>query len=178
MADDRLYWRKFPRHAGGSGKTRASADALWDVISAVGGDNRYYALDFLWTIREWMDAAVGGPGLSRGRSGQGPLRPGDRIDSWEVLAADAGSLLALRFGMKAPGSGVLEFRIDPFHGGCTITVTAWWKPEGVAGGLYWAAMLPAHVVLFKRMVAEICRRAEALEDGAPQEDGAAGLSPA
>ncbi len=165
MAQERLFYHSFPRKAGGSARTRASAASLWEVVTHVGGENRYYALDFLWTVREWMDAAVGGPGLKRGRTTQGPLKPGDRIDSWEVLVADPGERLALRFNMKAPGEGVLEFRIDRFHGGSTVTVTAWWKPEGVAGALYWAAMLPAHVVLFKRMTAEICRRAEALESG-------------
>ena len=175
MSDPRFFYRDFPRKAGGTAKTRASAAALWEVVTHVGGENRYYALDFLWTVREWMDAAVGGPGLKRGRTTQGPLRPGDRIDSWDVLVADPESVLALRFNMKAPGEGVLEFRIERFNGGASVTVTAWWKPQGTAGALYWAAMLPAHVVLFKRMTAEICRRAEALEQGGPERADAGGL---
>lgn len=176
MSDPRHPYRDYPRKAGATARTRASAAALWEVVTHVGGENRYFALDFLWTVREWMDAAVGGPGLKRGRTTQGPLRPGDRIDSWEVLVAEHQSVLALRFNMKAPGDGALEFRIDPFHGGAAITVTAWWRPKGTAGALYWAAMLPAHVVLFKRMTAEICRRAEALEQGGAETLGVEDLA--
>ena len=39
--------------------------------------------------------------------------PGDRIDYWTVLALEPEHRLTLHFGMKAPGSGVLEFVIDP-----------------------------------------------------------------
>jgi len=88
-------------------------------------------------------------------------RPGDRIDSWEVLAAKPGHRLALKFNMKAPGLGMLEFLIDPRgQGRSRLTVTAYWEPDGMAGVLYWRAMQPAHLVLFDRLSRDICRRAE------------------
>ncbi len=152
-------YRNNPLHAGGSAYTRASAEAVWRVVSAIGGDNRYYALNGLWAMREWLDSVVGGPGMRRGRPEGRPIKAGDQIDSWRVRIADAPSLLALEFGMKAPGHGVLEFRIEPMTTRTRVTATAFWDPEGMAGQLYWAAMKPAHLVLFKRLTAEICRRA-------------------
>jgi uncharacterized protein YndB with AHSA1/START domain len=153
-------YRRFPLHAGGSARTRAPAAAVWDVVAAIGGRNRYYALNGLWTVREWMDAALGGSGRAHGRPEGRPLAPGDRIDSWRVLIAEPPALLALAFGMKAPGRGVLEFRIEPIRNGTQLNVTAWWDPDGIAGRLYWAAMKPPHLILFDRLTGEICRRAE------------------
>jgi hypothetical protein len=159
-----LQYPTFTFRAGGAAITRAGAHALWEVVSGIGGDNRYYAMNALWTVREWMDAAVGGPGMRRGRPRSGELRPGDRIDSWEVLIAEPDRKLALVFGMRAPGQGVLEFLITPMSRGTRITATAYWEPDGFPGVLYWRAMQPAHILLFRRLTAEICRRAEALPD--------------
>jgi hypothetical protein len=165
-------YRNYPLHAGGTAYTRASDDAVWRVVSAIGGDNRYYALNGLWALREWFDSVVGGPGMRRGRPEGRPIGPGDHIDSWRVRIADAPSLLALEFGMKAPGNGVLEFSVEPTITRTRVTATAFWDPEGVAGQLYWVAMKPAHLVLFKRLTAEICRRAEqAPVDGRVSQSG-------
>lgn len=153
-------YRSYPLHAGGSSCTRAQKEAVWRVVSAIGGDNRYYALNGLWAAREWLDSMVGGPGRRRGRPEGREIRAGDQIDSWQVRIADAPELLALDFGMKAPGHGVLEFRVAPMPEGSRLTATAFWDPEGIAGQIYWSAMKPAHLVLFKRLTAEICQRAE------------------
>ncbi|WP_404295935.1 DUF2867 domain-containing protein [Halomonas sp.] len=159
-------YRHYPLHAGSTAHTRAPAEAVWQVVSAIGGNNRYYTLNGLWAMREWLDAVVGGPGRRRGRPEGRPIRAGDQIDSWRVSIAAAPELLALEFGMKAPGHGVLEFRVAPIGDCARVTATAFWNPEGIAGQLYWAAMKPAHLVLFKRLTAEICRRAEqASHDG-------------
>ncbi len=162
MTTDLMQYRGFQFKAGGSAVTRAAPAAVWEVVCAIGGDNRYYAMNALWTLREWLDAAVGGPGMRRSRPAKAELAPGDRIDSWEVLVAEPEHRLAMVFGMKAPGDGVLEFLITGMGRGTRITVTALWEPDGLAGVLYWRAMQPAHVLLFRRLTAEICRRAEAL----------------
>lgn len=159
-------YASFPYKAGGVAHTRAGRAALWEVVSGIGGDNRYYALNGLWAMREWIDAAMGGAGRTRQHPGHSRLEPGDRIDSWEVLVADPEATLALVFGMKAPGRGVLEFRIIPVNGGHRLEATAYWDGDGLPGLLYWRAMQPAHVVLFRRLTTEICRRAEALEAAA------------
>lgn len=163
MPVDLLQYRSFTYKAGGAALTRAPAAAIWDVVTKIGGDNRYYAMNALWTVREWMDAAVGGRGLERTRPASGELHPGDRLDSWEVLIAEPERRLALVFGMKAPGDGVLEFRVRAKPRVTRLTVTAYWEPDGVAGVLYWRAMQPAHLLLFRRLTAEICRLAEAAQ---------------
>jgi len=160
-------YRDYPYRAGGSALTRAPEHALWEVVGAIGGEHRYYALDTLWALREWMDAAIGGPGRRRQGGRGAAVAAGDVIDSWRVLVADAPRRLALEFGMKAPGHGVLEFEIAPVHGGARLTATAYWKPQGLAGLLYWRAMEPAHLVLFRRMTDEMRRRAEQAAASAP-----------
>ena len=61
------------------------------------------------------------------------------------------------------GSGVLEFELEPLPGGGTrVGVTAYWHPQGVWGLLYWYALVPAHLFIFRGMTAAIARRAEAL----------------
>ncbi len=109
-----------------------------------------------------MDWLVGGAGLKRGRRHPTEVRVGDAIDSWRVAGVEPRRRLTLLFGMKAPGSGVLEFEIEPQGTGSTkITVTAYWHPAGVWWLLYWYAFVPAHGVVFRRMAHAIARRAEA-----------------
>jgi hypothetical protein len=86
------------------------------------------------------------------------------IDSWRVIAMEPEKQLTLFFGMKAPGSGVLEFEITPEPDGRTrVTATAYWHPAGVWGLLYWYALVPAHLVIFKGLTRAIAERAEAAE---------------
>jgi len=63
--------------------------------------------------------------------------------------------------MKAWGSGVLEFDLEPLaSGGTRLTATAYWHPAGLLGLLYWYALFPAHLFIFDRMTQNICRLAE------------------
>ena len=163
-------YRRFRYRAGGSATTRAPQQAIFEVVTDIGGENRYYTLNALWTVRELMDAVVGGNGLRHERPHGRELRPGDRIDSWEVLELERPKRLALIFGMKAPGRGVLEFDIQPMDRGNRLSATAYWEPDGLSGTLYWRAMQPAHLFLFDRLTAEICRRALEMERDAPARD--------
>jgi len=151
----------YAKQAGGSAVGQATHESLWRTVTAIGGKQGYGALGWLWWLRGLIDWVFGGPGLTRGRRHAQDLRPGDRIDYWTVLALEPERRLTLHFGMKAPGSGVLEFVIDPLpEGQKRLTATAYWHPKGVWGLLYWYAMIPAHLVLFKRMTASLMRRAK------------------
>lgn len=150
----------YAKRAAGSAVTRASADDVWRVVTAIGGRNRYYALDFLWTLRELADWLAGGPGLSRGRRHAGELRVGDTVDSWQVIGLETRRRLTLLFGMKAPGAGILEFEIEPEGDGTRVTATAYWHPRGALGLLYWYPLAPFHGLIFNRMTDAIARRAE------------------
>ncbi|EAQ97589.1 DUF2867 domain-containing protein [Congregibacter litoralis] len=155
---DNAYYSK---HAGSSTITRAKPAALWGLITGLGGPQRYHYMNGLWLIREIMDWIAGGPGLSRGRRSFAELRLGDRIDYWTVLALQEERSLTLEFGLKAPGSGALEFQIKPLdHGLTELRITAHWHPRGVWGLLYWWAMFPAHLFLFRGWTKKLARLAE------------------
>lgn len=161
MRDYRIDYAFYAKRASGNAETAASPEAVWRVLTRIGGDNRYFYLDALWSLREMLDWLVGGPGMLRGRRHPTELRVGDRVDSWTVVGVEPERRLTLRFGMKAPGAGVLEFELAPAMQGRTrLTATAYWHPAGVWGLLYWYSLAPAHVVIFSGMTRAICRLAE------------------
>ena len=163
MRKERIDLAYYAKRASGHAMTSAPATAVWQVVSAIGGNNRYYYLNSLWTAREMLDWAIGGPGLRRGRRDPRQLRVGDQIDSWKVIGMETNRRLTLEFGMRAPGAGVLEFVIDPIGERHTkLTATAYWHPAGVLGLAYWYSLEPAHKVIFRGLTQEICRRAERL----------------
>ncbi len=164
MRKRRIDYAYYAKRASGSAVSTASPAALWKVVSAIGGENRYYYLNTLWTLREMLDWLVGGHGLQHRRRHPQELRVGDKVDSWEVIGVEPERRLSMAFGMRAPGAGVLEFEIEPLPQGRTrITATAYWHPAGVLGLAYWFSLEPAHRVIFKGLTQEIARRAEALK---------------
>ncbi|NEX19598.1 SDR family oxidoreductase [Thiorhodococcus mannitoliphagus] len=162
VRERQIDYSYYAKKAAGHAETSASPAAVWRVVSAIGGNNGYYYLNPLWSLREWMDWAVGGPGLRRGRRHPQEVRVGDQIDYWKVIGVEAERRLTLAFGMRAPGAGVLEFQLEPLaSGGTRLTSTVYWHPAGVWGLLYWFSLEPAHILLLKGLPREICRRAEA-----------------
>jgi uncharacterized protein YbjT (DUF2867 family) len=169
----------YAKRARGTAVGCASPSAVWHTVATIGGDIGYYTMGWLWWIRSVMDWLVGGPGLTRGRRHPTELRIGDRIDYWTVLALEPAHRLTLHFGMRAPGSGVLEFEVDPepapTPGPRTrLTITAYWHPQGVWGLLYWFALAPAHVFIFRKMTRAMLRRAEHFDSERTTHDGVAG----
>jgi len=162
---DNAYYAK---RAGGRAAGTVSPGALWQVVTGLGGSNGYFYMDWLWWTRGMIDWLFGGPGLTRGRRHPTEARLGDRIDYWTVLALEPQRRLTLHFGMRAPGSGVLEFEIVPIDGARTeVAVTAYWHPQGVWGLLYWYSMVPAHLFIFRGMTAAIVARAQRIDARGP-----------
>ncbi len=166
--DNAFYAKRASGHAAGT----ATPQALWQTITTVGGANGYYCMGWLWWLRGAMDWLVGGPGLTRGRRHPTELRIGDRIDYWTVLAIEPARQLTLHFGMRAPGSGVLEFELDPETGPgpapaagprTRLTITAYWHPQGGWGLLYWYALVPAHLFIFRAMAQAMLHRAAKID---------------
>lgn len=153
----------YAKQASATALTTACAEAVWEQVAAIGGKQRYYYMNLLWTVREVLDWLVGGPGLSRGRCDPGEVRLGDAIDSWRVIGLEPQKQLTLAFGMKAPGAGVLEFEISPAAERTRITVSAYWHPAGLWGLLYWYALAPAHRFIFKGLTRALATRAEQAE---------------
>ena len=164
--NDRQAYAHYSRRASATALARAPARAVWNVVTSICGDAGYYFADYLWQVRALLDRAAGGPGLSGSNPNRKALRPGDMLDSWTVLAVRSGQLLTLKFGMRTPGAGVMEFTLLPDRSGrhTRITVTAYWQPKGALGLSYWYAMLPAHLYIFQGMADAIARRAESASE--------------
>ncbi|MEM8996034.1 MAG: SDR family oxidoreductase [Acidobacteriota bacterium] len=132
------------------------------AVCRIGGGNGWYAADYLWRLRGFMDQMVGGPGLRRGRRDPERLGYGDALDFWRVTDIRQDRHLALRAEMKLPGEALLAFDLEPGpDGGTTLVQTARFRPRGLMGLLYWAAVVPLHGIVFTGMLGGIQRAAEA-----------------
>jgi uncharacterized protein YbjT (DUF2867 family) len=150
----------------------ATPAEVFVMLVRIGGRTGWYGVDRLWRLRGFLDRLVGGPGLRRGRRDAERLAFGDAVDFWRVTGVDAGRRLALRAEMRLPGTATLEFTIEPSDrpGRCRLVQTARFLPRGVAGLVYWCALLALHAIVFGRMLDGIRRAAEgmtALRDTAP-----------
>jgi len=141
--------------------TAADPQRLWAVISGIGGENGWYSTPLLWAVRGWMDKVAGGVGLARGRRSRSRVAPGDVIDFWRVETVEEGSVLRLRAEMKVPGQAWLELRASAADGGSRYEQRAVFFPRGLAGRLYWLAVLPFHGFVFRGMANRITATAEA-----------------
>jgi uncharacterized protein YbjT (DUF2867 family) len=128
-------------------------------IRRIGGAAGWYAFDWLWRLRGFIDLLAGGVGVRRGRPDPEELRVGDTVDWWRVEAYEPGRLLRLRAEMKLPGRGWLEFEVKERDGGCLVQQTASFDPSGLSGLLYWYAIFPLHAAVFRGMLAGIARAA-------------------
>ncbi|WP_261817450.1 SDR family oxidoreductase [Vibrio gallicus] len=149
----------YAKNAGASYKTSKTTQQLWDTVIQLGSPKQgYFFANFLWRTREWLDLFVGG-GRPKRRVPAGPkLKVGDHIDSWKVIRIEDQKFLSLLFGMKGPGLGRLECSIVDHGDYRELDVRAWWHPKGFFGLLYWWAMFPAHLFIFKGMVRAICNK--------------------
>jgi uncharacterized protein YbjT (DUF2867 family) len=139
----------------------APPDRLWRVIEAIGGDTGWYSFPLAWAVRGWLDRAVGGVGLRRGRRDPHRVYVGEALDCWRVEEVSPGELLRLRAEMRMPGRAWLELRVVPGDGPerSVYRQRAVFLPRGLAGHAYWAAVWPFHAVVFGGMARNIARTA-------------------
>lgn len=145
--------------------TSADPAEVWRVVEGIGGDAGWYSFPLAWRVRGWLDRAVGGVGLRRGRRDARTLYVGDALDFWRVEELEKGRVLRLRAEMRVPGLAWLEFHVehDAADGGRGRTVLrqrATFAPHGLAGHLYWWAVAAFHGFVFGGMVKGIARAAE------------------
>ena len=140
----------------------ASPEVIWRTVSRIGGKGGYYCADRLWRLRGVLDRLTGGRGLGPRRPpGAGPVE-GDRIDFWRVLKVAAPRRLLLLSEMKAPGAALLELALTPLGANRShIRLLSTFIPRGLAGLIYWYAFYPAHVHVFRGMLAGIAQAAGA-----------------
>jgi uncharacterized protein YbjT (DUF2867 family) len=165
---------------------RADADALWSVVTGIGGERGWYSFPLAWSVRGWLDRLLGGVGLRRGRRDPDRLHIGDALDWWRVERLDDARanghgengtgengtggvrLLRLRAEMKVPGRAWLEMTVAPdAAAGSRYRQRAVFLPRGLAGHVYWWAVAPFHGLVFGGMVRNIARTAERRIDSAP-----------
>ncbi len=140
---------------------------VWSTVQAIGGKNGWYFAHGLWWLRGIMDRLAGGPGLRRGRRHPTRLRVGDGLDFWRVIAVEPPHRLLLLAEMKTPGDALLEFVItSEGQDKVELKMISRFLPRGLAGILYWYALLPTHRWLFEGML-----RAVAGKTGLPVING-------
>lgn len=138
------------------------AAAAFAPIRRIGGANGWYYGDWLWRLRGFVDRLIGGVGMGRGRRDPDQLAVGDVLDCWRVEVYEPDTRLRLAAEMKLPGRGWLEFDVsDKGDGASTIRQTAVFDAAGVSGRVYWHALYPIHVLLFRGLLRSITRRAGA-----------------
>lgn len=124
-------------------------------IWSIGGSTGWYAGNWLWKLRGYMDKMAGGVGLRRGRTNPDTIQAGDALDFWRVLYANKEEGRLLLFAeMKLPGEAWLEFKIHQNK----LVQTATFRPLGLAGRLYWYAVFPFHGYIFKGMIEAITKQ--------------------
>lgn len=138
----------------------APVETVFRSVCRVGGGHGWYAADSLWKLRGWMDKAVGGPGLRRGRRHPETVEFGEALDFWRVIGIDQDRSLTLLAEMRLPGVATLGFEIEPLERGSRLTMTARFRPRGLVGIVYWFGVLPLHHVVFGGMLRGIRRAAE------------------
>ncbi len=135
--------------------THISKEKVFRTFLSIGGENGWFDFDFLWKIRGFIDKALGGVGLRRGRRDQYDLRIGESLDFWKVVDIKKDERLLLYAQMKLPGSAWLEFKIENNH----LIQSAYFYPKGVFGRLYWYILIPLHYFVFNNMIKNIIKKA-------------------
>ena len=141
---------------------KTTINDLYKVIESIGGENGYYAANWLWKTRGFIDKLIGGPGLRRGRKNTNKIAIGDAIDFWRVIHLQKNNLLKLRAEMRLPGVATLLFKIEPDPSDSSrlkLTQTASFKPRGLTGMAYWYLVKPLHGIVFDGMLKGIASEA-------------------
>jgi len=128
-------------------------------VRRIGGATGWYYGNTLWRLRGFLDLLAGGVGLRRGRRDPETPTVGSALDFWRVEGYEPDRLLRLRAEMRMPGRAWLQFEVDGDEHGSRIRQTAIFDPVGLAGLLYWYALLPLHRLVFEGMLDGIAQRA-------------------
>jgi uncharacterized protein YbjT (DUF2867 family) len=140
-------------------------EAVFRAYTGIGGERGWLYWDWSWAVRGWLDKAIGGVGLRRGRRHPDEIHTGEALDFWRVEAVKKNRLMRLRAEMKLPGKAWLQFESisqDAHDSKTLLTVTAYFAPHGFSGFLYWYAMWPFHKFIFDGLTRRLASRARVL----------------
>jgi hypothetical protein len=137
---------------------RATPAEVWEGIEALGGKNGWYYMDWLWSLRGFLNRLCGGIGMRRGTREGGTLSRGMEVDFWRVVSVTPQRELRLLAEIKLPGEGLLSFRLRETEPGTTqLTQTAQFTPRGLGGMVYWGIVAPFHRLVFPGLMLGIAR---------------------
>lgn len=148
-------------------RTDLPAESLFTAVMRIGGKNGWYAFNWLWTLRGWLDLLTGGIGMRRGRRHPDFASIGDTIDFWRVENVETNRCLRLSAEMKLPGRAWLQFEIQETGKGTELRQTAIFDPLGLWGRCYWYAVYPIHAFVFKGMLHGIVKYARKFHESTP-----------
>ena len=140
-------------------------ETVFRSYTGIGGERGWLYMDWSWAMRGWMDKAIGGVGLRRGRRHPDEIHTGEALDFWRVETVEKNSRMRLRAEMKVPGKAWLQFDSTPApddNKKTVFTVTAYYEPHGFFGFLYWYAMWPFHKFIFDGLTRRLASRARVL----------------
>ena len=138
------------------------AEAVYRTFTGIGAERGWYFANWAWRVRGMIDRMLGGAGLRRGRRHPDDLRIGDVLDFWRVEDLEVGRSVRLRAEMKLPGRAWLNYEVRNAPDGSThLEQTAAFIPKGLMGLVYWYGLYPLHAWVFRGLIREIARRAEA-----------------
>ena len=134
-------------------------EKAFEPINKIGGKNGWYFANTLWKIRGWIDLLIGGVGLRRERRDSKLFTIGDTLDWWRICDSTPNKMVKFESEMKLPGKAFLKFELLPKHNGVIIKQTATFITNKITGILYWKALFPIHVIVFKGMLSKIANKA-------------------
>jgi uncharacterized protein YndB with AHSA1/START domain len=137
----------------------APPEAVFKCIERIGGDNGWYAWNWLWRVRGFIDLLEGGVGLRRGRPSATTLHVGDTVDSFRVESIEPNRRLRLKSEMHLYGRAWLEFEVTGSGSSSTIRQTAIFDPVGLIGQVYWYSLYLPHQFVFSGMLRGIAEAA-------------------
>jgi len=137
----------------------APPEVVFRCIERIGGDNGWYAYNWLWRLRGFIDLLEGGVGLRRGRPSPTTLRVGDTVDSFRVESIEPNRRLRLISEMHLFGRAWLEFEVTGAGSSTTIRQTAIFDPVGLIGQVYWYSLYLPHELVFSGMLRGIAKAA-------------------
>ena len=146
--------------------TASPEDVYWS-FARIGGDVGYHGFDWAWRLRGVLDIVFGGVGLRRGRRHPEDIRLEDTVDFWRVTGVEPGHRLQLSAEMRLPGDAWLEWSTERKNDQTVLHQSAYFRPRGLSGRLYWYALLPFHGFIFGNMARKIAATAEQRDRIAP-----------
>ncbi len=137
----------------------APPEVVFKHIERIGGDTGWYACNWLWRVRGFIDLLEGGVGLRRGRPSSTTLHVGDTVDSFRVESIEPNRRLRLKSEMHLYGRAWLEFEVTGAGSSTTIRQTAIFDPVGLIGYIYWYTLYLPHQFVFSGMLRGIAQAA-------------------